>query len=281
MIGLVVINFGNPVRTIRFVREECSKIKTEHCVVVVDNGSTEGSLSSLEEGLEGLADIIPSTENLGFARGNNLGAGHAIKEHKADILLFVNNDIVFTDPDVAGQLASVLASHPEVGMVGPKVVGMDGKCQSPEPFRTFAQAHLLPYWGKLIYGRRKLSEKMQKSYSDTAREGCHYRIMGSIMMMRASDFTACGGMDPHTFLYAEEAILSERLKRLGKAVWYDPSVQVLHEHGATISEHYDIVRRRRMRLESDAYYYRTYLHLPCLQYWLARFTYALKAFFGR
>lgn len=279
MIEVIIINFGNPERTIRFVQEECAKIKAPHRVAVVDNGSGLEALEKLKAGLSGLADIIPANKNLGFAKANNLGAEYAIKQD-SDLLLFVNNDIVFTDPDVVDHLAARLESLPDAGMIGPKVVGLDGRLQSPEPYKSFCQNHLLPYWGKLVYGQEKLDAKMQKDYAEKAQEGWHYRIMGSFMMMRAADFTACGGMDPGTFLYAEEAILSERLKKIGKGVWYEPSVQVLHEHGATITSHYSRVRRRRMKLDSDIYYYKKYRGERGLKFAAARLTYALKALFG-
>ena len=239
MIGIIIINFGNPGRTIRFVREECSKVKGEHRTVVVDNGSGPEALAELQAALGQEAEII-----------------------------------------VVDSLAAKLESLPDAGMIGPKVVGLDGKLQSPEPYKSFCQNHLLPYWGKLVYGRKALDAKMQKDYAEKAQAGWHYRIMGSFMMMRAADFTACGGMDPNTFLYSEEAILSERLKRIGRKVWYEPSVQVLHEHGATITSHYGRVRRRRMKLDSDIYYYKNYKGERGLKFAAARLTYALKALFG-
>ena len=281
MIGIIIVSYGDPGRTVRFVKEECAKVAAEHRVVVVDNGGVEFSTELLQKGLGPDAVVLPAGGNIGFARANNLGAGYAIRELGADLLLFVNNDIVFTDADVADRLAARLPAIPEAGMIGPKVVGLDGRLQSPEPFRSFACQHLLPYWGKLFMSRRALDEKLQRDYAEKAAEGPHYRLMGSIFMMRSADFEACGGMDPGTFLFAEEAILSERLKRIGKCVWYDPSVQVLHEHGATIGKHFNQVKRRRMRLESDAYYYRKYIGLSHLQLFAARLTYALKALFGR
>ena len=280
MIGVIVINFGNPDRTIRFVREECAKIKAPHQVVVVDNGSGPEAMERLQAALSAEAvAIIPAKENLGFAKANNLGAEHAMAQG-ADLLLFVNNDIVFTDVDVVDRLAAKLATMPDAGMIGPKVRGLDGRLQSPEPYQSFAAKHLLPYWGKLFTSKARRTALMQTDYAETAQAGWHYRIMGSFILMRTADFEACGGMDPNTFLYSEEAILSERLKRIGKGVWYEPSVEVLHEHGATVNSHYSKVRRRRMRLESDAYYYRSYLRLPRIQYLAARLTYALKALFG-
>ena len=61
--------------------------------------------------------------------------------------------------------------------------------------------------------------------------------MGSFFIVKTQDFINCGMMDPNTFLYAEEIILSEKLKKINKQVYYFPSVTVLHEHGQTTSMH--------------------------------------------
>ena len=70
------------------------------------------------------------------------------------------------------------------------------------------------------------------------------------------------------------------MNKIGKTVWYEPSVQVLHEHGATVTAHYSLVRRRRMKLDSEVYYYKNYMGERGLKFAAARLTYVLKALFG-
>ena len=217
MIGIIVINFGNPERTIRFVKEECAKVAAEHRVVVVDNGSGEAAVAKLKTALDGLADIVPAKENLGFAKANNLGAEHAVGRFPIDTLLFVNNDIVFTDSDVVDRLAAKLAEQPDTGIIGPKVVGLDGHLQSPSPKATFGQRHLLPYWGKLIYSKDTLRRKMMVDYAGTAPEGPCATVSGCCFMVKAKEFSEVGMFDPATFLYGEEMILSARMESAGKS----------------------------------------------------------------
>lgn len=267
-LGVIVVNYGNPDRTVRFVRAECPKIGMEHMVFVVDNGSGPDAVAQLNRELGKSAIIIRNPDNEGFARANNLGAQYAIEHFSPFYLLFVNNDIVFLDANVVDALAAKLETVPDAGMIGPKVVGLDGRLQSPEPFLTFPQRHILPYWGKFL--------KRDNDYSERAQAGFHYRIMGSFMLMRTADFKACGGMDPATFLYAEESILSERLRKIGKGVWYEPSVSVIHEHGTTTSRAFGRRRIRRMKLESDIYYYKTYRKVSFVEIAIARMTLWIK-----
>ena len=280
MIGVVIINFGNPERTIRFVREECGKIGVPHQVVIVDNGSGADAVGILKKELEGIVTILPANKNLGFAKANNLGAEYAIKQG-ADLILFVNNDIVFTDADVVDRMAAKLAELPSTGIIGPKVVGLDGQLQSPSPKQSFAQRNLLPYWGKLIYGPRKLREKMQSDYAETAIEGPCSTVSGCCFMVKAEPFTGVGMFDPETFLYGEEMILSARMQAAGKSVYYYPEVAVLHEHGATTRKYYDRRRIRRMKFESESYYYSKYEKTPAWEISLGRFTLWLKGLLGR
>ena len=280
MIGVVIINFGNPERTIRFVREECGKIGVPHQVVIVDNGSGADAVEILKKKLEGIVTILPANKNLGFAKANNLGAEYAIKQG-ADLLLFVNNDIVFTDADVVDRMAAKLAELPSTGIIGPKVVGLDGRLQSPSPRATFGQRHLLPYWGKLVYGQRKLREKMQLDFAETASEGPCFVVSGCCFMVKAGAFSEVGMFDPATFLYAEEMILSARMAGVGLGAYYYPEVAVLHEHGATTRKYYDRKRIRSMKFESESYYYRSYEQTPSWEISLGRFTLWLKGLLGR
>ena len=76
-------------------------------------------------------------------------------------------------------------------------------------------------------------------------------------------------------------ILSERLKKVGRKVYYYPEVTVVHEHGATTGKYYDELKVRSLKFESESYYYRTYMHTPSWQFAAARFTYSLKRLFKR
>ena len=60
--------------------------------------------------------------------------------------------------------------------------------------------------------------------------------MGSFLLVKAFDFYNCGMFDSHTFLYAEEPILAERMAAIGKRVYYYPDSEVIHEHGVTTSK---------------------------------------------
>lgn len=271
MLAVIVINFGSPDRAIHFVQNECAKIRAEHAVIVVDNASTDASFGRLKEELP-QAHVLRCMENQGFARGNNQGVEYAMRHFKPSHILFSNDDISFRDADVADVLLNQMIHHPEVGIMGPQVVGLDGARQSPNPNYTFAQWYLWPTWGKLFYKKETLRKKLGKDYKQTAPEGYCGWVSGSFFMVDAEAFEKAGGFDPATFLYSEEQILSARFARIGKSVYFYPHVTVIHEHEATTKKHFGSKAIRWMEFESNSYYYREYVGTPSWQILFGRIT---------
>lgn len=284
MIAVIVINFKSDVRTIDFIKNETVRIGLPHKVIVINNGSTPESDDNLSEALgarivmpdehcDGDSDcyIISNLQNSGFAKGNNIGARFAVDCLGAEYLLFSNNDIRFLDDRIVETLVEKLDTCPTAGIVGPRVVGLDGKLQSPEPFMTFWDRHVWMYLCTPFYSKQAKARRFQFDYSEKAKEGFHYKLMGSFFMTRSQDFVHCGMMDEHTFLYCEEPILTERMKRIGLQPYYCPFVSVLHDHGVIISSYFNSSSQKKIQFESECYYYRTYRNTPWYQILIGRF----------
>lgn len=285
MLAIIIINYRDEDRTIHFVNNELKKIGLQHSIVIVNNGSTDGSSAKLHSALP-QCNIVDSQENLGFAKGNNLGAEYAKTNifngiGRKDYLLFSNNDIVIKDEDIVEALVDKISTLPDAAVIGPKIIGLDGKFQGPYPFQKFMDRHFWIYWGNLFMSKKKKVERLGLDYSEHAQEGYYYWVSGSFFLMKAQDFFDCGEMDPATFLYCEEPILSERLKKIGRKVYYYPAVSVIHEHGVTTTKTHSRRNLRKYTLQSEFYYYKNYIGTPQWQIVLAKFTYWLKSIFGR
>jgi len=89
-------------------------------VIVVDNGSSDGSVSLIEKEFSE-AKLIKLEKNIGFSEGNNIG----VKESQGDIVILVNND-VYVHPDFLKHIVFHF-NEPQVFSIGPKVYGLDGK----------------------------------------------------------------------------------------------------------------------------------------------------------
>lgn len=262
------------------MQNECAKIQAKHVVIVVDNASTDESYSSLTHELP-QAHVLRCFENQGFARGNNQGAEYAIAHFHPSHILFSNNDISFLDSDVVDVLIEMMKSHPEAGIMGPQVLGMDGKRQSPNPQKTFAQQYLLPTWGKFFYSSEKLREFRYMDYMAQAGEGECGWVSGSCFLVDAKVFEQSGGFDPATFLYGEEQILTARFAGIGKIVYFYPGVTVIHQHGAVTRKYFDERKIRKMVFRSHVYYYRHYAGTPLWQIALGYLTLWLNFLIGK
>ena len=271
MLAILIVNYKDEDRTIAYVKDELSKILCPHLTVIVNNSATFESNNVLVNKLNAIliSDIlqkpiksdcyvISSNDNLGFAKGNNLGAEFAMKHFSITHFLFSNNDIHFINNDVVEKLVEKLDSLDTVGMIGPKVIGLDGKNQSPEPYNSFWNRNIWMYWLTPFLSSGKKNKMFKLDYSRDAKEGEHYKIMGSFFIVKAREFINCGMMDPNTFLYAEEVILTERLKAINKTAYYFPQVAVLHDHGQTINQHFQVTKSMEMQFDSECYYYKNY-----------------------
>jgi len=282
-LAIVIVNYKDEARTISYIKEEITKIRCPHRIVIVNNSATVESDNFLINNLDAVLItnitnkpvesqyyVISHAENLGFAKGNNLGAEFCYNHFPVTHFLFTNNDIRFLNNDLVERMLKKLDTLNNVGMIGPKVLGLEGENQSPEPYYPFWHRYFWMYWLSPFLSSSKKRKIFKLDYSQQAAEGIHYKIMGSFFIVNAADFKTCGMMDPNTFLFAEEIILSERLKSINKKAYYFPEVAILHEHGKTILQHFLATKYIKLQFKSESYYYRKYKGVSMLSIFLGR-----------
>ena len=277
MIATIIVGYRNEALTTDYVRHELSKLDVDQTIVIVNNASTEDSCSTLKKELDAcivgadfshfVADcrvyVIAVKDNLGFAKANNLGVDF-IRTYFPEIeyVLFTNNDIKIVDPQVVSTLISKYHAIDGIGMIGPNVLYTDGKRQTPMP-KTYLWRNM---WETLCSPLLSLVKKASVDYCDQAQEGFHYTLAECFFISRLKDYVACGMMDPHTFLYAEGCILSERMRQIGLGYYFVPEVTVIHECGATTRQHLSS-SKFMMIIESYAYYYKAYRGYSAFSVW--------------
>ena len=272
MVGIVVVNYREYDRTERYIREEISRIRIPYRLVVVDNGGDPVKAQALRErtGCEVLVRV-----NDGFAAGCNAGVAALSADKDVDVFLFTNNDLHLRTDDVVGRLVEKLKERPDIGIIGPEIVGADGMRQSPEPYLGLWKRFVWMYLSTPFLSKDAKRRIFQLDAAEEAVEGECYRVMGSFFLCPREAWEQAGGMDPHTFLYAEEPILSERMLRVGRKTYFLPSVTVVHEHGATIRKHLESRKAAWLQYQSNAYYFRTYKDYPAWQTTLVGWIYRL------
>lgn len=186
-------------------------------IIVVDNGSTDGSLELLERysGVE----VIKHDVNKGYAGGVNPGFRRAI-ELKAAYAAPFNNDAV-ADKDWLKTLAAYLDKQPRAGAAAPKVLTADGK-------RLDSTGDLYTVWG-LPYPRGRGETDTDKYDAQTDIFGAS----GAASLYRVAMLKEIGLLDEDFFAYYEDVDLSFRAQLAGWRVAFVPQSVVYHQIGGT------------------------------------------------
>ncbi|MBO8162074.1 MAG: glycosyltransferase family 2 protein [Thermosipho sp. (in: Bacteria)] len=198
--------------------------------------------------------LILLNRNYGYAKGNNYGLKLSnILGYKYSLIS--NNDIKLEIP-VVEKLSDVLELDPSIALVGPKIIGPNGKVQGPFPRPGMSDQFWYSVFFPLFWGPRKLWKLIKKEKKLKA-VIFPYRLMGCFMLVRNDIMKEIGYFDENTFLYAEELILAEKLRSKGYKTAYLPTLFVKHLHGLSTASLSDN-KRFMIQLESDLYYFKNY-----------------------
>lgn len=232
-------------------------------VIVVDNGSVDGSLALLEKysGIE----VIRHSRNLGFAGGVNAGFRRAI-EDGAKYVATLNNDAV-ADKHWLESLVKTMSAQPDTGIVASKILTADGK-------KLDSTGEFLTVWG-LPYPRGR-GESNLDDYDSSVDV---FAASGGASLYRVSMLNKVGLFDEDFFAYYEDVDLSFRARLAGWDITYAPRAVVRHEIGGTSGKLRGFTTYQTMKNQPLI----IYKNLPGRYWWRVgwRFTLAHTLFFLR
>ena len=195
-------------------------------VLVVDNASSDGSAEMIEAKFPWVK-LIKSSENLGFAKGNNV----AIRQCQGRYIALVNPDVIVF-PGCLDALADFLDQNPKVGNVGPRVFNPDMTQQStcrrfPTLWNNFCSAFGLAT--KFKTSRIFAGEHMFFFPHD--RTLAVEVLVGCFSMIRREAFDAIGLLDEKLFMYGDDVDWCRRCWNAGWEVVFFPGAQAIHDRG--------------------------------------------------
>lgn len=212
----VVLNWNAYEETSRCVRSLVSLDADSVEIVVVDNGSTDGSGSRIDEEFDEV-EVLYNDTNRGFGGGMNEGIERSL-EFGAEYIWLLNNDVVVRDDDVLNELISTVETEDDVGVVSPLVSQPDG---NPWFVRGYVDER------SRDCGHCDIDDPadvpiLENDYIPTC-----------CVLFSASVFESVGKFDEQFFIYYDDVELCIRMRSSGYRLLTDTTCRVVHEGSAT------------------------------------------------
>jgi N-acetylglucosaminyl-diphospho-decaprenol L-rhamnosyltransferase len=198
-------------------------------VIVVDNGSTDGSAAMVAAEFPWVR-LIALGRNPGFAAGNNIG----LREATGDVCILLNPDTEIAGPALSA-LAAYLRAHAECGVAGPRLLNPDGTLQTA----GYAMPTLFQVWYDLVpWPRRFYHSRLNGRYPD-ASDSRPYDVgfpLGACLAVRRDVLDRVGPLEEAYGMYMEEVDFCARIRAAGYAVRIVPSVTITHHGGQSTGQ---------------------------------------------
>ncbi|MBQ7927685.1 MAG: glycosyltransferase family 2 protein [Methanobrevibacter sp.] len=226
-LSVVIVNY----QTFEMTRDTINSILKysypfSYEIIVVDNASSDDSLSKLQDYFKDNVKFIASGENNGFAAGNNLALRHV----DSDYVLLLNSDTVVWE-DTLENIYNYMEKHDDVGACGCRVRlengELDKACKRtfPNVKNSFFRLFHIP----------TNSEDDNYNLTNLPDDGIYEIdcLTGAFMFMRKSALDGVGLLDETFFMYGEDIDLCYRIKNGGWKIVYYGESSITHLKGAS------------------------------------------------
>lgn len=223
-LSIIIVNFNIKDLTLQCIESIVkSKPKTEYEIIVVDNNSTDGSVTALRRlrSVDGRLQLIDNKENLGFPKANNQG----IKKAKGKYILLLGSDTRVQKRTI-DRLYEFAKKTPDAGVVAARLLNLDGSIQG-SAFRlpTIGRA-IKQYW----LGQGKILDKYAPEESTAV--AVEVAVMTAFLITPKA-LKKIGFLDERYFVFFEDLDYCRRAHKVGLKVYYLPTAEVVHHHGAS------------------------------------------------
>jgi len=216
-VAIVVLTWENYEETADCLDSLRSVDYENYRVVVVDNGSKDGSLSRLRRE-HGWCEFVANDENIGFARGNNVGISHAL-DTGADYVLLLNDDTL-VEPDFLRPLVDTMERYERVAAVG-------GVNLLPDSGRVHNAGYIFHPW---------LAAKSELLREPVTDEPYPVDFVQSCLILLNPEFLdEIGLLNESYFLGMEDVDLAWKARSRGWKVLVAPDSEIYHRVGETAS----------------------------------------------
>jgi GT2 family glycosyltransferase len=252
-VSIIVLNYNSRDDTLACLRslEHLTYLYTE--IIVVDNGSTDGTVDAVREQFPNIT-LIPTGANLGFTGGNNVAIRYAL-DKGSDYIMLLNNDTIVA-PDMIDMLLRAMDQDPALGVVGPLIYYFD-------------QPEVVWSAGGSIDWQRGITHMTGIGEEDKGQFGQEPRyvdfVTGCALLARRAVWEQVGLLDDHFFMYYEETEWCVRVNRAGFKIAQVPTAMMWHKisleaRASSPSTYYYMTRNRLLFLGRTRAGLRTWLY---------------------
>jgi GT2 family glycosyltransferase len=247
LVYVVILNWNLKDDTAECIRSVLDSDYPSLRIVVVDNGSTDGSPQYLASCFPEIQTIV-NEENQGFAEGNNIGIRHALRD-QADYVFILNNDTV-VDRSLLTHLVGAAEGDPLIAVAGPLILYHEARDRIW--WLGDREHKLLPMPISIGRGQRDAGQFDRIVPVDY--------VTGCAMLMRRKALEEVGVFDPRLFWYYEDADLCCRMREAGYRLLAVPKAKMWHKVSMTARTTSAFARYLRAR--NRVIFYRKHPHGP-------------------
>lgn len=269
MLSIIVTHYKSP-QFLRVCLDHLQKYSPQESELIVSDSETIESTRAMMTNDFPMAIFLETETNVGFAKLVN----RALLKARGDFFLILNADIIVPNGAAIPKMLAYLKESPAVGMLGPRILNLNGSHQS-SCFRFYAPLTFLArrtFLGKTAWGKKELARFLMPSlYEGTQPTANAFPVdwlMGSALLVRRAAYESVGGLDERYFMYFEDLDWCRSFWERNWQVFYYPEVFFYHHHGRASkkrSAFLDFIMNRyaRIHLMSALKYFKKYgLHVP-------------------
>lgn len=251
-VGIVILNY-NDYETTSNMLDMIKDYKSLDNIIVVDNNSTDDSYNILKKYDNKKIDVIKSDHNGGYSSGNNVGIKYLLDNYNVDYVIISNPDITVKDKDIS-ELVKELDNDSSIKVIAPNISELG----------DIKRGWMLPdYYGEIITiaNTRQRFHKRYGLYNDD-----HYNdklskveaVSGCFFIIRSDVLKEINLFDEGTFLYYEENILGNILKKKGYDTYILNTVTVTHNLSQSVDKSIKKLKKYKILVKSLMYYEKKY-----------------------
>lgn len=249
-ISIITVNYRQPEVTLQFLHSIKEHGKADDIEVVLVDNSPEQDNKNEYIAVFPQLKYIYSSENLGFAGGNNLG----IQQARGKYILLLNNDTEITSGFLENMVKE-MENNPDIGLLSPLILYYEDT--SVIQYAGFTNMNYVTCRNKAIGYKEKNIGQYKTNYKTGY---CH----GAAVMCRKADLEEAGMMDENYFLYYEELDWCEKFKRIGKKIWFTGNAVIYHKESMSVGKEsciktYFMTRNRMLFIRKNTGWVNTFL----------------------